>query len=743
MTVHASKIESSAARLRTVPAGLRAAAKSVPLPLLQAALIAVLLYFLLEVWQRDLRVPLAFTSDTLWYLMQSKSTVDNGWWWWNPRLGAPLGLDEVAYPSNSTVDQALVRLVSLVIPNAIAAVNVTWALLVVASGLSATWCMRTLGASTLSAMVGGTLFALTPYALYRNVDHFALVIYLVPFACAAALWLANGEPHQTWGRTGRAVILTGCALLGLNYVYYAFFGSFCIAAAALIGYLSSRDRRLLASGALCVAIIAGSTFVNLMPSFYSWQQNGRPLVLRDKVPAESEVFGLKIRQLVSPVFPHVFTPFNGWVEREAAARFPHDNENWNSRLGIVGTLGFLGLLAVLFVPDSALRRAPPVLRAASRLTLAALLLATVGGFGSVFNLIVSPDIRAYNRISPFIAFFSMVAVIAAIDQFFQARWTRLAAATVILVLGVSDQGQATRQLNARYASIAAEISSLNSFVGALERALPTDAMVFQLPLRIYMSESDFGRMKQYDHFKPYLASQTLRFSYPSMSNEQVRWQQAAARLDLRTLSSRVEAQGFSAILVDRYGYEDAGAAVTDGLLRIFGTERVIAATDRFVAVNISKLPGREASGGDPSALETVALTLSLAPCGGQPLVNVAKVEDQVDQIGESRAPFGDTGARIHSSIDSKVSGWAVDHPNRAPASGVDLVIDRMVFPSSYGAHRNDVAQFFRRPSYRDTGFNATIPAHAIAAGEHWLSLRVVSSQGSCYYQSPSVRLTVD
>ena len=86
-------------------------------------------------------------------------------------------------------------------PHAIAAVNLTWALLVVVlSGLSATWCLRMLGVSRASAFVAGTLFAFSPYALYRQVDHFSLVIYLVPFACAAALRLANGEPHQRWGR---------------------------------------------------------------------------------------------------------------------------------------------------------------------------------------------------------------------------------------------------------------------------------------------------------------------------------------------------------------------------------------------------------------------------------------------------------------------------------------------------------------------------------------------------------------
>ena len=82
-----------------------------------------------------------------------------------------------------------------------------------------------------------------------------------------------------------------------------------------------------------------------------------------------------------------------------------------------------------------------------------------------------------------------------------------------------------------------------------------------------MSESDFGRMKQYDQFKPYLVSKALRFSYPAFSNEQVRWQQAMTRLDMPTLASRLAAQNFSAVLVDRYGYEDQGAAVIAGLRR--------------------------------------------------------------------------------------------------------------------------------------------------------------------------------
>jgi hypothetical protein len=700
----------------------------------QALFIAVSLFALFRGWQRELRFPLAFSSDTLWFLMQSKSTVDNGWWWSNPRLGAPFGLEVLAYPSNSNVDQAIVWAVSRVVTNAIASVNLAWAIMVVLSGVSATWCLRKLDVSAPNALVAGTLFALSPYALYRNIDHFSLVIYLVPFGCTVALWLASGQSLQAWPDKARHVVLGGCALLAFNYVYYAFFASFCILVGTLVGFFASRTPRVLAAGALSIAIVSTGTLVNLAPSFLSWARHGRPLVVRDKVPAEAEVFGLKIRQLISPVFPNRFSPFRKWVETEAAARFPNDNENWTSRLGLVGTIGFLALVLWLFVPDVARPHIPPLFGAASRLTLAALLLATVGGFGTIFNLLVSSDIRAYNRIFPFIHFFSLLAIALASDSLFKSRARRVIAATAVLSLGLADQGQAARAFTTRYPKIVAEISSLETFVGQLERALPADAIVFQLPIRSFMNEGDFGDMKSYDHLKPYLVSHSLRFSYPALSNEQARWQEAMARLDVGSLTTHLRAEGFSATLVDRYGYEDYGAAVVAALSRTVGANRVVARSDRYIAFDI-RSPGEAPEPPAADTSELLPATLSLAACKGQPRAII-------DQIGGAHAPFGGN-VPISRSSELKVSGWAVDAPNRMPAAGVDVVVDRTPFASMYGANRNDVAEYFQQPVYRESGFTAGIPANRLERGEHGISLRVVSADRRCYYQSSVVTITVE
>ena len=700
----------------------------------QGAAIAATLYALLGAWHRDVHVPLTFSSDSLWFLMQSKSTVDGSWWWWNSHIGAPFVYDALAYPSNSNVDQAVVWLVSRFTPDTMAAVNITWALLVAASGVAATWCMRTLGVSTISALVGGTLFALSPYALYRNIDHFSLMVYLVPFPSTIALWLACGRSRSTWPRRTGLVLLAGCVLLSLNYVYYAFFACFCIAAGGIAGYLIGRDRRVLVSTALCLAVIAATTFVNLVPSFESWRRSGRPAILQDKTPAEAEMFGLKIRQLVSPVFPNHFTPFQHWVEREAVARFPNENENWTARLGVVGTMGFLVLVAMWFVPDRT-RKERTLLRSASLLTLAAVLLATVGGFGTLFSLFVSSDIRGYNRIYPFIDFFSLAAIAIGIDAWLKTQRSRTIASVVILALGVADQGQAVTRFNERYDATAREVANLRGIVDRLERTLPGGAMVLQLPFRPYMNESDFGRMKQYDHFKPYLVSHSLRFSYPAFSNAQVRWQEEASRMDLQSLVTYLGDQHFSAVLVDRYGYEDGGSAVTKALTRIVGGEHVIAQTDRYVALNITSARDRTRTR-DASAFERIPSTLSVQPCDRQTLFTI-------DQIGATHAPFAAQGVQVERSTEFKIWGWAVDQPNRTAAGGLDVVIDQMVLPSTYGMNRNDVAEYFKRGSYRESGFVASVPAQALAAGKHWVGLRVMSADGICYYQTAGVFVTVN
>jgi hypothetical protein len=368
--------------------------------------------------------------------------------------------------------------------------------------------------------------------------------------------------------------------------------------------------------------------------------------------------------------------------------------------------------------------------------MAAVLLATIGGFGSVFSLLISPEIRAYNRIYPFIDFFSLTAIALAVDSLCKSRERRIVVAVIVLALGLSDQGPAAVNLNTAYPVVAAELPPVQAFVRELESRLPDRAMVLQLPFRTYLNDSGIARMEPYDHLKLYLVSHRIHWSYPALSNAQMSWQQAAARLGPARLPSQLAAEGFAAIVVDRFGYDDNGTSVIDAIRAALGADSVLAKTDRYIALDIRTLVGASNKAVVPLSLEPVAATVTMLACQGPPLMNI-------EQIGVTRSPFDGRPIHVPGSGWFKVTGWAVDQARASAATGVDVVIDRTPFPSLFGADRNDVADYFKRPSYTASGFMADIPAGTLEKGQHTLSLRVVSAGGECYYESAGIPLVID
>ncbi len=122
-----------------------------------------------------------------------------------------------------------------------------------------------------------------------------------------------------------------------------------------------------------------------------------------------------------------------------------------------------------------------------------MLLATIGGFGSLFSLLVSPEIRAYDRVCPFLAFFAWLGLAVLLDRVRpRVPLWRGVLVTGVLVLAVWDQIGALAPLNRAYAATRTEWSTIGAFVATLETRLPPDAMVFQLPLTTYLNDPGAG-----------------------------------------------------------------------------------------------------------------------------------------------------------------------------------------------------------------------------------------------------------
>lgn len=705
----------------------------------QTVSLLAILFVLFDGWRRDWHVPLLFSNDALAYLLQSKGTVENGWWWFHPRLAAPWGFNLLAFPENTNVDQAIVWLISLFSNDVGLCVNVAWITFVVAAGVIAMGCFMTLGLGTAWAMAAGILFALSPYALARSTDHFSLAPYLIPIPCTAALLVATNQLRVF--RSSLVVALaTGGVLLGLNYIYYAFFGCFLLLVALITAFVRDRKSAAWLIGLFLVATTCAAAALNLAPSFIVWSQQGKPQAIVEKLPAEAELYGLTLRQLVGPVSDHTIPMFRRWRDMERAARFPLENsENRSARLGLLGAIGFVLLMGSLVVSRHS-RHEDPLLNATAGLALGAVLLGTVGGFGSLFNLLVSPDIRAYSRLVPFIHFFSLLGLARFIERGFhhstawsRRPWPGVIATVGLLAVGIYDQGHETRRINNVYEANLIDLSTVRTFVTALENRLPAGAAVFQLPVREYPVDEDLVLLPKYDQVKPYLVSHTLRWSYPAFSDALARWQHQVGNLPLRELVAAVKVAGFSAVLVDLRGYEDHGKSVLSQVERDFPSA-VAGLTERYVAFNLADV---STEGTDMSRLPRLSpkhdpATARLSQCSALPPNDPTL---SIDQVGSATWPFETVPVQAPWWGDITISGWAVDAARRTRAWDVDVVLGKRVFPTHYGIPRNDVATAFREPRYVASGFTARIPRYLLGAGVHELSLRVVSADGSCYLET--------
>jgi phosphoglycerol transferase len=141
---------------------------------------------------------------------------------------------------------------------------------------------------------------------------------------------------------------------------------------------------------------------------------------------------------------------------------------------------------------------------------------------------------------------------------------------IVVVVGVLDQASPALMPNpgARARSWRAD----DAFVASLERQLPRNAMVFQLPVVDFPEHSAVERMSAHDLIKEgYLHSKSLRWSAGGVRGRDGEWQWPAAALPMRELVRGIAAMGFSALMLDRYGFDDNGAVQLRELRPLLGT----------------------------------------------------------------------------------------------------------------------------------------------------------------------------
>lgn len=552
----------------------------------------------LQVWRGSLRVPFSTAGDGAFYLMLARSLERNGSYLSNPGLGYPTGQQLQDLPHGAdNLNLLMLRVASLTGEPGLA-VNLFYLAGFFLVGTTMHVVLRRLGARRAVAFVVAVLFSVSPFHLLRSTGHLLLsAYYTVPLAVLLGLAVLSDDPPLTRWRRWRPLVsprdgwvVVACVALASAGAYYAFFALLLIGAGAVAAAAARRAWRPLVSAAMQVSIIAVVFVANISPSIAYWLREGTNPQVARRYPSETELYGLRISQLVIPRPNHRID-----LLARAAARSrggPIDTE-LGQNLGLVGAVGFVLLLAV--VAWRLVDRAPAtgwwrtgrgrLLVDAGFLTVSALLTAAAGGFSYLLSSIGARDIRAWNRISIVIAALASVAVALVASEVLdrlgrssRRRWGTIGLA-LLLVVGLLDQTSPADSAG-RGANEATWSSDRAFFRDAAER-LPAGSPVFQLPVMEFPEVPPVVGTDTYSEALAYVHAPELRWSFGAMRG---RVPGPVPGFDLRPgteMADALRAQGFRAVVVDRAGYADRAVELEARLATATGPPVSVSGDDRY------------------------------------------------------------------------------------------------------------------------------------------------------------------
>jgi len=575
-----------------------------------------------ELWRADFKTPFRYKGDGIFGLALAKGVIETGWYLDNPSLGAPEALNLRDFPLSDSLHFLWLRAIACAAPNYAAAYNIYFLLGFPLATVTTLFVLRRFNVSYLPAIAASLLYTFQPYHYLRGLGHFCLAAYyLVPCQVMVALWIyldrlpsfAGDQSDVGPDRKARFLRLAGsiviCILQSSAGVYYAFFTCYLFIVAGVAAALQRKRLYPLFTAALLIGVTGTGVLANISSSLFYNRAQGPNREVARRNPFEAEVFALKMTHLLFPVPGHRI----GFLAQKRSVYDRHaepSNENNHAALGAAGAIGFCVLIGLLLAPRPSADE-PRLLHGLALLNVFAMLLATLGGFGMIFNTLITPQIRCYNRLSIFIAFFALFAMAILLQMF--GNWFATSkikgavfALLMVVLLGLGLFDQTPKEVAWDYPTVQQRCASDRDLVARIEATLAPQSMIYQIPYVAFPESPPLHRMFDYDHFRGYLHSRQLRWSYGAIRGRPTAIR--AQELSLKPIDEQLPElvrMGFSGIWVDRFGYEDNGADVEKSLRELLQIEPLVSSDERTAFFDMTGYAAR--SGGESPATSRSAV----------------------------------------------------------------------------------------------------------------------------------------
>lgn len=562
----------------------------------------------LRLWRAAWREPWVRGSDADFYLMLARSLGEHGSYLHTANLGWPFGQDLSDLPhGNDNAHLLGLRLLAAIGGGPGAAVNLFFILTFATVAFTSHVVLRKIGFSRVASGVGAFVYAFAPYHFLRGEGHLLLSGYeMMPIGILLALALFD-EPVPMLQVDGRYrldlrsrrtwFVVIAAILLASTGPYYFVFSMMLIAIAAAFHALNGGRWRPVVSAALIIAVGTVAFSINLAPSLLNNLRHGRNSAVAHRSPFETEVYGLKIFQLFVPREGHRIDFLRRASDRTLGSEAFFQSES-GQQLGVLGALALVVILIVVGrrLADRRSRQssddANEVL--VSRLglfTIACLLIGASGGISFLISAAGLRDIRAWNRISIVIAFFTVIVLAMGVDRAGAwlrgrwglrpglARWAPALVAALVVVVAFADQGGTDTP---PYQAVHAKYASDSEFFATVHDRLGDGAAVFNLPYQPFPEAPPRGQIGEFDEGVGFIFQPTLNWSFGGMRGRVPDYPKVLETQPVDQWMTAIAAVGFTGIVLDRAGYPDRERADLEAQIEALAGPPIVSADGRYI-----------------------------------------------------------------------------------------------------------------------------------------------------------------
>ena len=424
---------------------------------------------------------------------------------------------------------------------------------------------RLMGCKWWWSFAGGIAFGFAQFALARSIHHLMILNYWhVPICVLIAGWITRNEMGETRGRRYLFSLVAGL-IIGMQTPYYTNMFLQLTLLGAFYQYFRQGWKPVLQAGGIVAASATGFFLMNLDTFVYRFTHGPNPgALVRPYIWLE--LSALKFVDLLVPPPDHPLLGALGDAYYKMVA-FPGE-------VPPSCYLGFLGIGCLIWLAVVSVRRI--MVETGRNLPLEAwqilwiLAYSAVGGLNCLAGTFGITLFRSTTRYCIFILPILLLFAMKRLSKKRLETEVSFTLAGICALVALWDQTPPVTT-EAKLADDVRLVDSDHALAQQLEARLPKGAMIFQLPVMDF-PEAPAPGMPSYDHFRLYLHSEHLRFSFGAVKGRP--WLQWTKNLgsSFTEVVHTIENYGFAAVYVNRNGFEDKGAGILQSFRKLGYTE---------------------------------------------------------------------------------------------------------------------------------------------------------------------------